>query len=479
MKNIKSIWIFGLLATIAIIVIPIVIFLPKNGDVEKADPWENVPQHVTYTDHTAILPGPFDAPQDVTNACLECHPDAADQVMLTSHWTWESEPVLVDGRDEPVTVGKKNQGNNFCIGIQGNWPKCTSCHIGYGWDDENFDFTEQSNVDCLACHADMDTYAKGIAGNPAEGVDLTAAAQSVSGSPGRDNCGKCHFNGGGGNGVKHGDLDESLYFPDESLDIHMGRYDMLCIDCHQTSDHQITGHALSYALEAKPMVECVDCHDAVPHDDQRVNAHTDAVACQTCHIPATALKEPTKVNWDWSTAGSDDTPDDHFTYLKIKGSFIYESDFQPSYEWWNGETVSERYLWGDKINPDELVLFNPPAGDINDAQSKIWPFKIHLSNQPYDTVNNILLQPKTVGEGGYWTDFDWQKAFELGSEIVGIPYSGQYDFTESLFYYPQTHMVQPKENALSCDDCHGEDGRMDWEALGYPGDPIDWGGRDK
>ena len=42
------------------------------------------------------------------------------------------------------------------------------------------------------------------------------------GLPTRDNCGKCHFDGGGGNNVKHGDLDESLYFPQKDLDVHMG-----------------------------------------------------------------------------------------------------------------------------------------------------------------------------------------------------------------------------------------------------------------
>jgi hypothetical protein len=38
-------------------------------------------------------------------------------------------------------------------------------------------------------------------------------------------------------------------------------------------------------------------------------------------------------------------------------------------------------------------------------------------------------------------------------------------------------MVQPKENALQCLDCHTENGRLDWEMLGYPGDPMEWGGR--
>ena len=42
-----------------------------------------------------------------------------------------------------------------------------------------------------------------------------------------------------------------------------------------------------------------------------------------------------------------------------------------------------------------------------------------------------------------------------------------------------THMVSPVEQALQCNDCHGEEGRLDWRALGYNGDPIEWGGRFK
>lgn len=92
-------------------------------------------------------------------------------------------------------------------------------------------------------------------------------------------------------------------------------------------------------------------------------------------------------------------------------------------------------------------------------------------------VLNILLQPKTVGEGGYWTDFDWDQAARLGSEAAGLPYSGSYGFTNTIMHWPLTHMVQPKEEALQCTDCHSENGRMDWEALGYYGDPLNWGGR--
>ncbi len=150
------------------------------------------------------------------------------------------------------------------------------------------------NVDCLACHADVGIYAKGKYGNPAEGVNLLTAAQSVR-TPTRDNCGKCHFDGGGGNGVKHGDLDESLYFPDESLDVHMGgENDMQCVDCHWTENHQILGRMLSdnYTIDPQEQVSCEQCHVNQQHEDERLNTHLSAVACQTCHIPALAHRRP-------------------------------------------------------------------------------------------------------------------------------------------------------------------------------------------
>ncbi len=477
MKNKKLGWVVGLFAILAVIIIPLAIFWPKSAAAKK-DPYDYLPVHPIHTDHKDIVKGPFETGQDVTRACLECHPNAADQVIHTTHWTWESAPFDVPWRDEPITIGKINQINNFCIGTQGNENKCMTCHAGYGWE-EGTQATLQNaeNVDCLACHADMTAYAKGEYGNPAEGVDLLAAAQSVR-TPTRDNCGKCHFDGGGGNGVKHGDLDESLYFPSENLDVHMGRLDFQCVDCHRTEDHQIKGRMVAdnYTVDPAEQVACTDCHDAKPHEDERVNLHTESVACQTCHIPAIALKDPTKVFWDWSTAGQD-REDDHYTYLKIKGSFVYEKDYQPTYLWFNGN-LAYRYLLGDKIDPSKPTYINLPSGDINDPNAKIFPFKLHVGKQPYDTVNNILLQPRTAGDGGFWTTFDWQSALALGAQDTGLGFSGQYGFAETWMYWPTTHMVQPKENALQCDACHSANGRLDWQALGYPGDPLEWGGRD-
>lgn len=477
MRKRFPLWIVGLIGIILVVAVPMALFLPRS-EKPGTDPWQFVPQKPVHVDHTDIIKGPFNTPQEVTKACLECHPNAAKEVMATSHWTWESKPFNVPWRDQPVTIGKINQLNNFCISTQGNQKKCMSCHIGYGWEENKpYDFSNELNVDCLACHADMGLYGKGDYGNPTKAVDLLAAARSVR-APTRENCGKCHFDGGGGNGVKHGDLDESLYFPSENLDVHMGKYDFQCTDCHWTKDHQIRGRLIAdnYQVTPQEQVSCEQCHQNHQHKDERLNTHLASVACQTCHIPAIALEDPTKVYWDWSTAGQEGRKDDHYTYLKIKGTFIYERNYKPQYLWFNGN-LQYRYLLGDKIDPNKVTYIDLPAGSIDDPKAKIFPFKLHVARQPYDKVYNYLLAPITAGDNGFWKTFNWDLAFRLAEERMGLKYSGQYGFTETWMYWPTTHMVQPAANALQCADCHSPNGRLDWQALGYPGDPIEWGGR--
>lgn len=476
MKKENLVWIMGLFVTLAIIIVPVAYYLPKSSQQEN-DPWDGLPLHLLHTDHSAIVEGPFETGADVTRACMECHEEEAYEIMQTSHWTWESDPVEVPWREGPVTIGKKNEINNFCIGTQGNQKKCMICHVGYGWEDENFDFQNPDNVDCLACHADSNLYGKGDYGYPLEAVDLLVAAKSVR-NPTRENCGACHFDGGGGNAVKHGELNEHLYYPEGNLDVHMGTLDFQCTDCHITENHNILGRLVvdNYQIPAEEQVFCTNCHDLDPHGDERVNAHTRTVACQTCHIPDIGTQEPTKVYWDWSTAGSDTIEENKHTYLKIKGSFEYDTNFTPTYAWFNGN-LEYRYLLGDKMDPGQPTMINLPAGDIADPTALIFPFKVHVAKQPYDTVNNHLLQPLTARDDGFWTTFDWDSALEIGAEITGLDYSGEYGFAETWMYWPVTHTVRPAEKALTCDHCHGNESRMDWEALGYFGDPIDWGGR--
>ncbi len=443
---------------------------PKKPEQHAAGFTRKIRPHF---DHAPVIPDKFDSPQAVTKACLKCHPRARE-VMKTAHWSWLGEEVEIPGKTGKTRIGKKNILNNFCISTTGNERGCTKCHIGYGWADASFDFSKADNIDCLVCHEHTNAYVKGLAGLPTKESDLVAAARSV-GIPSRENCLSCHAYGGGGQAVKHGDIDSSLAHPFEDEDVHMGRHGFLCVDCHQAPDHQIRGRAFSVSVEDSHGVGCTDCHTKPEHRDERINAHLKAVACQTCHIPSFAGKIPTKASWDWSKAGDPTRKEDPHSYLKIKGEFTYEQDAQPEYRWFNGKVG--RYLLGDKIDPAKTTVLNPPQGNIEDRTARIWPYKIHKAKQPYDAGYDYLFPPVTAGAGGYWTTFDWESAFRLGAKASNIPYSGKYGFAPTEMYWPLTHMVAPKEKALGCTDCHGEKGRMDWKALGYAGDPLKTGGR--
>jgi hypothetical protein len=105
---------------------------------------------------------------------------------------------------------------------------------------------------------------------------------------------------------------------------------------------------------------------------------------------------------------------------------------------------------------------------------------------------------------------------------AGLAYSGKYEFVETVMYWGLTHEVVPKEQALSCAECHpslaeapycgrchqqrsdvsfkalvhkgmdfeslaksgrdveeliGKTNYIDYQALGYDGDPIESSGR--
>lgn len=458
-------------------------------------------------DHTKFeaLDGPFQSGPEVTKACLSCHTEAAKQVMKTSHWTWmypQDGSGLEARRDQ--AIGKaQNVLNNFCISLPGNEPRCTSCHAGYGWKDDSFDFSVEHNVDCLVCHADPKTYRKfpTAAGHPAyedkewpkgsgkvwKATDLVRSAKSV-GKPQRDNCGSCHFFGGGGEGVKHGDLDATLGHPGRSLDVHMSPEggNLTCQDCHTTEAHDIAGRHFTvpaydvrervmHGEKGKNRLACESCHDEDPHEDPKIDDHADKVSCQACHVPTFARERPTKVWWDWSKAGKK-TPEGKpivdkadlkgkkvATYHTKKGEFRWAMDEPPEYRWYNGQ--ADQLLVGEKIDDSQVVAINPLHGGYDDPKSRIWPVKVHRGKQPYDKKNKVLITPKLFPSGedkaeAYWKSFDWERAARAGMASTGQDYSGELGFVQTEMNWPLAHMVAPKEDALTCEACHHPDGRL-------------------
>ena len=443
-------------------------------------------------DHSDLVKGPFKTGPEVTKQCLQCHAKQAEDFMKTVHWTWSSRQKA-DGKE--VLLGKVNAVNNFCIALPTNEPRCTSCHAGYGWKDASFDFANPGNIDCLVCHDTTGTYAKFPAGAghptyeprefpPKSGkvwqpLDLEKIAKAV-GPTSRATCGACHFFGGGGDHVKHGDLDSSMSKPPRTMDVHMAvdGANMVCTDCHRAKDHAIPGKALAVSMSntvAGSSLDCSDCHAGRPHKaNAALDRHTAKVACQTCHIPTFARTLPTKVWWDWSTAGQDKTPpiDKHGlkTYDRQKGDFTWAKDVVPAYAWFNGNV--RRMMLGDRIDPAGVVHLASPQGARDEAGAKITPFKVMKGKQPMDAGNKVIAVPHLFGKGGYWDVYDWNIAVRDGMQAVGLAYSGQLGWVETDMYWKVNHMVVPKSGALRCNDCHGpRQTRMDWKALGYGKDP--------
>ncbi|MGB5987489.1 MAG: Ni/Fe-hydrogenase cytochrome b subunit [Desulfobacterales bacterium] len=476
--------------------------------------------------------GPVDA-LAVTQNCLSCHEKEGRAILETAHWNWHGHSPYTVGHEKRIDLGKKSATiNNFCINLNGNWPRCTSCHIGYGWQDENFDFKDMGKIDCLVCHDTTGKYKKSPAGSgfPEKNLDLAVIAQNV-GRPSRSTCGmNCHFRGGGGDAVKHGDMSSILDKPGREHDVHMdsaeGGLNFRCQDCHKTRNHMISGRSISVpAVEGD--ISCEYCHTDKPHIgreliDHHLNQHTRHVACQTCHIPLYSKGNPTKVFWDWSTAGQDcQISKDKYgkpEYAKKKGGFQWQEAVKPTYFWYNG-TV-KRYLLGDRIDERSPTELTRPMGGIRDPASRIYPFKLHRGKQISDTLYQYLIAPQLWE--GYWKHWDWDRAAREGMKYAGLPYSGEHEFVETVMYWGVTHEVLPKEQALACAECHaslteapycgkchqarpdvdfkelvykginferlaqagmdvadliGTTNYIDYKALGYPGDPIEHSGR--
>jgi octaheme c-type cytochrome (tetrathionate reductase family) len=464
--------------------------------VQAAQPVPTQPA-VSTADHHKFkaLQKKFKTGPEVTEACLTCHTEAAKQVQHTKHWTWESvDPKTGQKR------GKRNIINNYCTSVVSNEKDCMACHAGYGWKDQSFDFTVEKNVDCLICHDTTGTYRKlpGDAGHPVykrvefpkgsgkivEPADLTKVAQSI-GMPSRSNCGSCHFFGGGANGAKHGDLDSALQHPGRYLDVHMDEkgLNFSCETCHTTSSHQVSGSRYNVAAAVKggahirgksdeSPASCQSCHGNKPHpaSKDRLNQHTEKIACQTCHIPEYARDDiGTELSWDWSQATKMDADGKPFVrkdsagrraFDSKKGAWVWESYVIPEYRWFNG--VSTYNVIGDKIDPTRTVQLNRVGGSPNDPDSRIWPTKVHRGKQPYDKVNLTLTIQHTGGEDdtALWHNYDWQKAIGAGMKAAGLPYSGQYGFVDTELTWPITHMVAPEHDALRCEQCHSKNGRL-------------------
>ena len=447
-------------------------------------------------------------PYEGTKTCLMCHEKEGAEMLDSGHFKWEGKTDNIVGLEGEIH-GKNDLINNFCIANATNEQRCTQCHAGYGYRDASFDFTDPTNIDCLACHDQTGTYKKDpkLAGLPVASVDLDAVARSirVGVEPTRKACIGCHAKAGGGDNVKHGDISTDLIATTREYDVHMGvdGGNLTCVACHGANhdpkngkvNHGIAGMPLHSVNEGE-MKQCSDCHG----DRDRIHSETsveplfaegyhDRLACQVCHIPAIARKISTKVEWYWSDAGQniDPIPVDpdtgRPTYDKKKGTFVWKNDVRPTLRYANGMWNRKVVLANDKYDQEPISLGNP-VGSHEDSNSMIYPFKLMIGNQPVDPVTKTVLVPhlfgKASGPNPYWGNYNWTDALIDGAAYTGQDFSGEHKFGDTTMLLSVNHEIAPAENALgmgsNCGDCHGTD-FIDWEALGWTKDPMAGGER--
>lgn len=458
-------------------------------------------------------------------SCKACHsgwPNFANHVediKNSIHWDWEKTDLKGN------TVGKYSVINNYCVAVQSNEPRCTSCHIGIGWTDSTFDLTNADNIDCFVCHDGSGTYEKsptgagapyanlgGLPSNHPEAVpvDFDVILKSFQ-EPDRDNCGACHFYGGGDEGVKHGTMDSSLSMANavESVDVHMGgNSNMTCADCHgYGAANSVEFVGSRYSQNHTDEKLCKDCHSEGLYPNAVIPAHTgilanhlDAIACQTCHVPALARGgKATKTYWDWSTANNAKKKDsqgntvvDPYTNTPLdlvikngdgdivfhgkKGTFVWGYDIIPEYTWANGgvNTVSLDTLDANPVTPDTVFQMNSFDGSVGDASSKIFPVKVFRGIQPYDAGNDVMAVPNLFPNNAndtdaFWKGNNWINALESGSQAVDRTFSGTLGYIETEMSWIGNHMVAPKEDSVQCWECHKSKDRFDHVALGLSG----------
>jgi hypothetical protein len=425
-----------------------------------------------------------------TTTCLSCHEDEAEAFFHSQHYQWRgATPDLVnsDGSEQ----GKLTMVNDFCTNPVPSWigevenedgkvlaSGCSKCHAGFGLMPSREMTGEQlENIDCLICHASG--YRRGVYQNEdgswqwrsilwknQEGLD--SVSKRIS-KPTRTMCLRCHSASGGGPNYKRGDLEYTLADPDREFDVHMSTdgADLQCSDCHAGEDHRVVGRGSDLASTDSPgtRLSCDNgaCHDSEPHAKGLLNRHARRVNCTVCHIPSFARDEETDMARDWS--------DIHFS--DEKGKYVYNAVFDsnvvPAYAWYDGTSRSQLPQQAVQRDQSGAVMMAVPQGGKDDPDSRLFAFKIHRGKLPVLDVKNWIL-PITVDELYLHGDVD-RAIKDAAESLYGIE-DARYSWADTIRFMGIFHEVQPAEYSLGCLDCHGPDGRLDWLALGYDGDPL-------
>jgi len=433
--------------------------------------------------------------------CVACHQTQAEGMFSSVHYQWIG--PTPDVPNISGDAGKVNAFNTYCgNAITNPWfDKCIICHAGYGKVPSSMQSPEQlSNIDCLKCH--HEDYERKLAGPfttdgpfyqecsgewvtwnipvtdpdgsiefmPDESkmpITILEAAQNPQ-LPTRKACLKCHAKAGGGDGVKRGDFSLTTIDPPIISDYHMScdGANLKCQSCHQFINHKVKGRGMDLRPNDTPeRLTCTNCHENQTHSQNHVDNHLDKVACQSCHIPTYAKDTPTITSKNWTQPGYSATG--WWGQPTCGPSKTTGSNLIPIYEWL--EPTNEVYILDQQIIPTngKYVLSVPSGGRIS-SEAKVTPMKVNESTGALHNESGKLI-PQNVYK--FWQTGDFADAVQEAMAQLG--WTGTWSEVELKAYQLITHGVEPKGNALACNDCHsGTSGqstgtRMPFDELGY------------
>jgi hypothetical protein len=317
---------------------------------------------------------------------------------------------------------------------------CSTCHIGSYWN------PDQSGPDCSKCHTSTTP--------TADDPDVTVVTVAK--------CMGCHKK----DVSKRGDDFDIL----NDNDVHI-TYGLLCQNCHFNrkangiSTHQfLKGTAMDTTEET--MMGTLNCiqachvddttlkgHGLRPHDDTAtgiaLNDHTEKVACETCHTGLRPNDALARRQWN-----------------------VFTSTGKPVTTWREQGWLPE-HKWYDNTGPGASGDFDLPILGYTERRgvegAKIYPFNavsvdwfVRTKQSAYD---DIITVPEVKAA-------DWDGNGTVTVDEMREVYKHATLKTEDM-NFSITHSVLPAKDAFKCQDCHTRlSWVLNWEQLGYEGDPM-------
>ncbi len=381
--------------------------------------------------------------------CAVCHLDMSDEVMHSVHYTWDKK--LDHYSPIPASIPRINWLGvlNPELQIAGG---CGRCHVGGGpmpGTPAAETPAAKNQIDCLICHAEVYDMNARYPQRNEEGEwtlqgDVSLAAARSAAKPTAEACLRCHLNAGGGKLYKRG-VDfapvADRHAPSSTGDVHADQ-GMVCVDCHRGEDHKVYGYAPTlWSRDYQERLTCEQCHTDTTHVNPLINQKHTRLDCRTCHIRQTGGL----MSRDWTAKPVFDPITELYGPVD---EVAPANSVAPIYKWYNGGVLKDGH-W---------------PGSIEDENARLQPFKLFTGVAPVDSDSG---RPLPLKLAIFYKTGDLQQAIAVGAREAGVAFSGSWRAKTMQVPLQISHGILPKEEAMTCIDCHVQGGALDFMALGY------------